>query len=196
MNPPITSTGTKGLLLWLKQEQPGLYQYLAPKLIAQVRQPSALHGMLNCLPPTNMGRLGDSYYSTDASYFSTPSTITPTAIDTGSNPGFDTLNIAPGTTTSTLATNASSNSTSSALAQSIAAIANGYSAATLTQAQISANNTLLQTNLARAQQGLPPLTAATLATGATSLTSNSGLLLLGLAGVLAVVMMGGKKQST
>jgi len=31
--------------------------------------------------------------------------------------------------------------------------------ATLTAAQIQANNTLLQTNLARAQQGLPPLTA-------------------------------------
>jgi hypothetical protein len=189
MNSPITATGTKGLLLWMKQEQPGLYQYIAPKLIAAARSAAVLSGF-DCLPPMRMGRLGDSYYSYSTSYVSSPSV--PSGIvnvpDTSSS-----LNIASGTTTSTLANGASSSSTSSALAASIAALANGYSAATLTQAQISANNTLLQANLARAQQGLPPLTAAALATGATSLTSNSGLLLLGVAAAAAFMIMGQKK---
>jgi hypothetical protein len=186
----IASSGTKGLLQWIKASNPDFYAYISPVLIAKAK---GLAG-LNCMPSGQMGGFGDAYgtyaaYGVTAS--SSPATLT-TAIDAGSNPGFSDLTIAPSTTDAISAS--SSTPTSSALATTISALANGYSSATLTAAQVSANNTLLQTNLLRAQQGLPPLTASTLSTGLTSLTSNSGLLLLGVAAA-ALVMMGSKKSA-
>ena len=185
----ITSSGTKGLLQWLKAEQPDFYAYLSPKLIAKAKGMSGL----DCMPPSRMGRLGDTY-GTYAAYgvTSSPATISAGGVYTGSNPGFSDLTIAPSTTDALSAS--SSAPTSSALATTISALASGYSSATLTAAQVSANNTLLQTNLARAQQGLPPLTATSLATGGISLTSNSGLLLLGVAAA-ALLLMSGKKAA-
>jgi hypothetical protein len=179
----ITSSGTKGLLQWLKAEQPNFYAYLSPKLIAAAKA-KGMSG-LNCMPPARMSGLGDSY-GNYAQYVSAPS------IDVGSNPGFSDLTIAPSTTDAVSAS--SSAPTSAALATTISALANGYSSATLTAAQVSANNTLLQTNLARAQQGLPPLTATSLATGGISLTSNSGLLLIGVAAA-ALLLMSSKKTA-
>lgn len=179
----ISSSGTKGLLQWLKAEQPDFYAYLSPQLIALAKA-KGMSG-LGCGMPRAMGRLGDSY-GTYASYVSAPS------VDAGANPGFSDLTIAPSTTDALSAS--SSSPTSSALATTISALASGYSSATLTAAQVSANNTLLQTNLARAQQGLPPLTATSLATGGISLTSNSGLLLLGVAAA-ALLMMTSKKSA-
>lgn len=184
--PIITAKGTKGLLQWIKASQPDFYAYLSPKLIAQAAQ-KKLSGF-GCMPPHQLGRMGDAYASY-SSYISAPTNFT-TSIDTGPVPSD--LSISSGTTDAASA--ASSSPTSSALATTIAALANGYSSATLTAAQVSANNTLLQTNLARAQQGLPPLTATSLATGMTSLTSNSGLLLLGVA-VAAAFMLSQKKSS-
>ena len=179
----ITSSGTKGLLQWLKAEQPDFYAYISPQLIAAAKAKG-----MGCMPPGRMGRLGDAYGSY-ASYVSTPSITT--SLDTGANPGFTDLTIAP-TTTDALSASTSA-PTSAALATTISALANGYSSATLTAAQVSANNTLLQTNLARAQQGLPPLTATSLATGGIGLTSNSGLLLIGVAAAALLLM--GKKSS-
>jgi hypothetical protein len=188
----ITSAGTKGLLQWLKSSQPEFYAYLSPKLIAAAKA-KGMSG-LGCGMPRNMGRMGDAYstyvaYAAGAS--SSATDLTPT-IDAGANPGFSDLTIAPSTTDAVSAS--SSAPTSAALATTISALANGYSSATLTAAQVSANNTLLQTNLARAQAGLPPLTATSLATGGIGLTSNSGLLLLGVA-VVAAVMLGSKKSA-
>lgn len=182
----ITAKGTKGLLQWLKADQPEFYAYLSPKLMAQAKGQS-LQG-IGCMPPHRLGRMGDAY-SSYATYVSAPTPFT-TTIDTGSVPSD--LNIP--TTTSDAASAASTSPTSNALATTIAALANGYSSATLTAAQVSANNTLLQTNLARAQAGLPPLTASTLASGVTSLTSNSGLLLLGVA-VAAAFMLSQKSSA-
>ena len=184
----ITSSGTKGLLQWIKASNPGFYNYLSPKLIATAKGMAGL----DCMPRGGMGRLGDAY-SSYASYAGVPApTIISSTVDAGANPGFSDLTIAPSTTDALSAS--SSAPTSSALATTISALANGYSSATLTAAQVSANNTLLQTNLLRAQQGLPPLTASTLSTGLTSLTSNSGLLLLGVAAA-AALMLGSKKSA-
>jgi hypothetical protein len=188
----IASSGTKGLLQWIKASNPGFYAYLSPKLIASAKGMAGL----DCMPP-GMGRMGDAYSSyvssAYASYAGVPApTIQSVSVDAGANPGFSDLTIAPSTTDAISAS--SSSPTSSALATTISALANGYSSATLTAAQVSANNTLLQTNLLRAQQGLPPLTASTLSTGLTSLTSNSGLLLLGVAAA-ALLLMGGKKAA-
>lgn len=180
----ITAKGTKGLLQWLKTTQPDFYAYLSPQLLA-LGTKTAMAG-LACWKSTGMGRFSDGY-SSYASYTSAPS---PT-IDAGVNPGFNDLTIAPQTTDAVSA--ASTSPTSNALANTISALANGYTAVTLTGAQVSANNTLLQTNLQRAQAGLPPLTMQT-ASGVTSLTSNSGLLLVGVA-VVAMLALGGKKSA-
>jgi hypothetical protein len=181
----FSSSGTKGLLQWLKATQPDFYAYLSPQLIAAAKT-KGMSG-LSCGYPSGMGRLGDTY--TD--YAGAPS---PVSVDIyqGANPGFTDLTIAPSTTDAVSA--ASSAPTSMALATTISALANGYSNATLTSAQISANNTLLQTNLQRAQQGLPPLTMQSYAGGGVGLTSNSGLLLLGVAAV-AAIMLGSKRSS-
>lgn len=177
----FASSGTKGLLQWLKSTQPDFYAYLSPQLIAAAKAPG-----MGCMPASHMGGLGDAY----TSYVTDPSITTD--IYSSPNPGFTDLTIAPSTTDAVSAS--SSAPTSVALATTISALANGYSNATLTSAQISANNTLLQTNLQRAQQGLPPLTAQSLASGGIGLTSNSGLLLLGVAAV-AAIMLGGKRSA-
>jgi hypothetical protein len=180
----ITATGTKGLLQWLKSSQPDFYAYLSPRLMSYAKG-QVLQG-LNCMPPSKLGRMGDAY-SSYATYVQTaPIDTNPITTDI-SNPAPSSLNIAQ----SDAATAASATPTSSGLASAISAIAAGYSTATLTAAQVSANNTLLQTNLARAQQGLPPLTESAL-TGS-ALTSNSGLLLLGVAVAAAVMLGAGKK---
>lgn len=190
----ITSTGAKGLLQWIKATQPEFYAYLSPRLIQAAKGLSGLRG-LDCLPPMKMGSMGDAYSNAYfySSYASMAPPITSTSDLNMSNPGFQDLTIAPSTTDA--ATAATSAPASPGLAQAIGAIAQGYSSATLTAAQVSANNTLLQTNLQRAQQGLPPLSMATASTGLTSLTSNSGLLLLGLAAAVALAM-GSKKSSS
>jgi hypothetical protein len=183
----ITAKGTKGLLQWLKTAQPDFYAYLSPQLVAIAKQ-ATLKG-LNCMPMQGLGRMSDGYSSYVTQYAS--SSAPSSSIDAGVNPGFNDLVIAPQTTDAVSA--ASSTNTSQALANTISALANGYTAVTLTGAQVSANNTLLQTNLQRAQQGLPPLTMQT-AGGVTSLTSNSGLLLVGVA-VVAALMLGKGKSS-
>ncbi len=181
----VTSTGTKGLLQWLKSEQPDFYAYLSPQLLAMAQTPSprAMSGF-GC--PQGMRGFADGYssYATGA----TPDV----SIDAGVNPGFTDLTVTPATSDAVAAS--SSAPTSTALATTISALANGYSSATLTAAQLSANNTLLQTNLQRAQSGLPPLTMSQAAGGGIGLTSNSGLLLLGVA-VIAAFALGGKKTA-
>jgi hypothetical protein len=184
----ITAKGTKGLLQWLKTTQPDFYAYLSPQLLALSKK-TAMAG-LACMRSSGMGRFSDGYSSYIA-YASASPNAPSVMIDAGSNPGFNDLVIAPQTTDAVSA--ASTTPTSQALANTISALANGYTAVTLTGAQVSANNTLLQTNLQRAQQGLPPLTMQT-AGGVTSLTSNSGLLLVGVA-VVAALMLGGKKSA-
>jgi hypothetical protein len=192
MGQTVSAKGTKGLLQWLKASQPDFYAYLSPKLIAYAKG-QTLQG-LSCMPPSKMGRMGDLYSSYTSSYSSsaTPSytsSLTPFSTPVTATAPSD-LNIA--SASSDAATIASTSPTSNSLASAISAIANGYSSATLTAAQISANNTLLQTNLARAQQGLPPLTAAGI-TGS-GLTSNSGLLLLGVAAAAAFLLSKGQSS--
>jgi hypothetical protein len=106
------------------------------------------------------------------------------------NPGFTDLTISPSSTTSDAASVASTAPTSNSLASAIQGIAAAVGVGTIAAAQVSANNTLLQTNLARAQQGLPPLTATTSASGVS--IGNSGTLLLLGAGLLAVLFLSKK----
>jgi hypothetical protein len=99
------------------------------------------------------------------------------------------LTVTPSSTATDSASVASSGATSSGFASIISSIAKGIGTGVLTAAQVANNNTLLQTNLARAQQGLPPLTATTSASGLTTLGSSSNLLLLGGALLIGLVAM-------
>jgi hypothetical protein len=212
----VTSKGTKGLLLWIQQAMPDFYAELSPKLVAMAKanpQPktgtvkSPKVGSLSCGMQAQLrdlymgsfrGRSGlgdvtayDSPVVDYASYLSSP-------IDTSislSNPGFTDLTVAPSSSTTNAATVATTAPTSPSLANAISSIANAVSVGTLASAQVSANNTLLQTNLARAQQGLPPLTTTTSANGLVTLGSSSSLLLLGLGVLLLIGMSKDSKAS-
>lgn len=214
----ITATGTKGLLQYLKTYQPALYRAANPQLLAYAKkQNAASNAQLGALyrakpyaqrPISGMGALGDGggYYS---SYFSDAplqnssvpqidltGEITATPIDVGSiSVGTPPdLVVNPSSSATDSASVASSGPTSSSFASIISSIAKGIGTATLTAAQVQANNTLLQTNLARAQQGLPPLTASTSASGLTTLGSSSTLLLLGGALLVGAMALGGSRR--
>lgn len=180
----ITSKGTKGFLTWLKNAQPAVYQSINKKVIAHARgqaASNAMSGLLNCIPMKKSG-LGDLY----ANYYSS-SAAPISAGDAGAGLTIPDLNVQSNTTDS--ATAASNGNMSSGLASLISGAANAFSTVTLSQAQINANNTLLQTNLLRAQQGLPPLTTTVNAQGITTLSSSMlPILLIGGAAVLAVSM--------
>jgi hypothetical protein len=185
----ITATGTKGLLQYLKTYQPALYAKANPVLLAAAKKQNGLGCMRRM---GRLGRLGDVDPDTgmDLDDLSIP-------IDSGPIIGA-TLPpdlVIPSTSNATdSASVASSGPTSAGFANIISSIANGFSTATLTQAQISANNTLLQTNLARAQQGLPPLTATSTATGL-SVASSGNMLLLGGALLIGMLVLGNKKAA-
>lgn len=212
----ITATGTKGLLQYLKTYQPALYRAANPQLLAYAKKVNATsNATLGEIyrgrpyaqrPMSGMGAMGDGggYYSSyfsEAPLSSVPSIdfsgeITATPIDVGSiNVGTPPdLVVNPGSSANDSAAVASSGPTSSSFANIIASIAKGFGTATLTAAQVNANNTLLATNLQRAQQGLPPLTATTQSSGLTTLGSSSTLLLLGGALLIGAVALGGARR--
>jgi hypothetical protein len=215
----ITATGTKGLLQYLKTYRPELYRAANQPLLAYAKKTNAAAnetaGMMGTLRAIYRGTpyaqrsggmegLGDYYtnYVVDAPLSSSnppidlTGAINATPIDVGDisatlPPAAD-LTVTPSSSANDSASVASSGATSSGFANIISSIAKGIGTATLTAAQVSANNTLLQTNLLRAQQGLPPLTATT-AGGFTTLGSSSSLLLLGGALLIGLVAMGSKK---
>lgn len=214
----ITATGTKGLLTWIQQAMPNFYKALSPTLIVRQKNINTAKtsgvGRIGCAPSklsalyagssfahrAGMGAMGD--YGSYVTYLAPVGYTAPSVGDSIlsssgiTNPGNADLNVAPTSTTTSAASVASSSPTSSALATTISSLASAVSTGTLAAAEVSANNTLLQANLARAQQGLPPLTSTTGATGMISLSSSSGttVLLIG-AAILAVVMLGGSKKS-
>ena len=212
----ITATGTKGLLQWMKTYQPALYAAANPQLLAYAKQQNGQaaaqrasgFGRYNGLGfARGMGRVGaiGELFAPNISEQFTAIPLSATSVTTDPSTGIDTdslttinvspiidevppdLTITPDSTASDSASVASSSPTSSGFANIISSIAKGVGTVALTAAQVNANNTLLQTNLARAQQGLPPLTATTTASGLTTLGSSSTLLLLGAAALIAVV---------
>ncbi len=169
------ATGTKGLLQWLKAEQPQLYTKIVPAIAAQQRKVNnANYGPgLGCV---RLKGLGDDL--TDFSFDTSLTDVAPPDMN---------LDIAPADPVAA----ASTSNMSSSIASTIANVANAFTSATLTQAQIQANNTILQTNLARAQQGLPPLSAS----GSVALSSSATPMLLIGGGLLLVLLMKGKKAA-
>ena len=200
----ITDTGTKGLLKWIQQAMPDFYKVLSPQLIAKAKG-GTIAG-LGCNPQlkaiyggsfsgrAGMGTVGYSSYVTYSALPGLPTASDASTLSDVDNPGFSDLSIAPSSTSTNAVSAASSGNTSSALATTISSIAGAVASGTVAAAQISANNTLLQTNLARAQQGLPPLTSTVSASGLTTLSSPNTLLILGIAAI-AILAMGGSKSS-
>jgi hypothetical protein len=217
----ITATGTKGLLQYLKTYQPELYAAANPKLLSYAKTQNgvaaaqlASSGGAGASMGRLSGRVGNigELFAPNISESFTPIPVSISAVNVDPNTGLDldalntTVDTGPiiaavppdlvvtGDSSATdSASVASSGATSSGFASIISSIAKGIGTATLTAAQVSANNTLLATNLARAQAGLPPLTATTTASGLTTLGSSSTLLLLGGAVLIAALVLGNKK---
>lgn len=187
----ITATGTKGLLQYLKTYQPKLYAKANPILLAAAKKQNGL----GCMRPKlgRIGRMGDfdDDSGLDLDTLSMPidtgpiigATLPPDLIVTSDSGASDSASVA------------SSGPTSSGFANLISSLASGFSTATLTAAQIQANNSLLQANLTRAQQGLPPLTATNTATGLSLASSGNTVLLLGGALLLGLLVLGNKKAA-
>lgn len=210
----ITDTGIRGFLKWFKGQQPGIYAKAAPVIAAKVPQAfSGYHdggwktaGMSNAQVNAMMNRqfsgLGDDSTGDDSldSWLDAGSAETDLATSSDITPTLETIDVpditaAPATVDVSTAANTGTASTSTTSA--IGSIIAGVSSLFLTSAQVSAQQQLVNTNLARAAAGLPPLTSSVSAAGipvitGTSLTSGTLLLLLG-GGALLLLVMSGKR---
>lgn len=190
----ITDKGTKGLLKWIQSAMPDFYRQLSPQLVARQKSSNAALQGLGCARDAQLASIYAGNYSSragmgDLTNYSSYATVGSDIY--GSAP--TDLTIAPSSTTTDASSVASSAPTSGSLASAIQGIAQGIAVGTVAYGQVQANNTLLAANLARAQQGLPPLGATTTATGMISVGSSSTLLLVGIA-ALAFFAMSGKKS--
>jgi hypothetical protein len=209
---PITETGIKGFLLWYKREQPEIFAKIAPKLPAVVPKAFSNYNQTQ----RSLGKLYAGRFSERApqrfgdyftSYESNPVAIDLSdqfppinvgTIDTGpiTQPVFDSSS---GTYLSPVAqaanTSVASTPTVAAIGQVIGAASQVYM--TNTQAQLQQN--VLQTQLQRAAQGLPPLNTSLAQLGVPVVSTggslgNSGFLFLLLGGVALVALTAGKKS--
>jgi hypothetical protein len=188
---PIAQTGLKGFLLWLKQDQPGIYQATAaaiakaaPKgfsnynasVVTRMRKSQGRRSM------AQFGSLGDDSDSMlqSVSFDSSDSSLLP-----------DDISYAPDTSTV-----ANSGTTDAATLNSVANIINSVAGAALGEQQQQTYSQLVNAQLARAQQGTNPLVLSSRTAGIPllgSLTSSSGgLLVLGIGAVVLLALLGGR----
>jgi hypothetical protein len=180
----ITDTGLKGFLLWLKADQPGVYAATASKIAkAAPRGFSGFNGsvkMSRRLAVANRSMrlrgLGDCCGLTSV--------------------GICSALMSPNICIETSCA-ANSGSTCSADLTGIANIINSVTGAALTAAQQAQYNSMINSQLARAQTGLPPLTLSSSSSGIPLLSGLAGgstgtLLLLGGGAVLLYLLLGGK----
>jgi hypothetical protein len=216
----IPEGGTKGLLKWIQQAMPAFYAEMSPRLIALARGPGGNASTLGAINAgrrarlsagqrarlksvyggkfanrTGLDGLGDysSYVTGSISYTDPTSGLSTSAYTSTSeiNPGYESLTVGPASTTSSVVNVANTAPASPSIANAIASIANGVAAGTVAAAQLKNNNTLLATNLQRAQQGLPPLTASIASSGLASLSSPLTLILFAAVAFLFI----GKEKS-
>jgi len=217
--PPITTTGIRGYLLWLKREQPAVYAKLAPAL--PTIAPSAFsHYMGSAITRTRklagvgslrarngvvlvagLGRLGQSaddldpvYSDVDLSYSTDPDLTNYTIAQGASNPE---ITNAP-TPETTAAANTGAGTPSTQVA-AIGALATGITGLAITGMQLSTANEINQLQLQRAQAGLAPLNIGMNANGVPTITgtglSGSGMLIvLLIAGLVLFAAMGERRQ--
>jgi hypothetical protein len=126
---PITATGTKGFLMWVKQSYPSVYAEVAKRMNAGLQTMAGLGD--------DSAMLSESYGGVDYSMTQNP----PVSVSMVNDP----------------AATASTASTSSAVASSLNNIVNTAANVVLGLGQQQLQQTVLSTQLARAQAGLPPL---------------------------------------
>lgn len=221
--PAISTTGIKGFLQWFQREQPALYNKIAPQLPALVPKAFSNYtatqkhlrliykGNFSAQAKKSLGALSDyaSYtlpalYVTSTStadpiavnyssqlapaYYSDPATFT-TSVDAGDTP---TVSVSPVSAAANSGT--ASNAVANAISQTVGAAASIY----MTNAQAALQQSVVQSQLARAQAGLPPLNTSLNALGvptvSTGALSSGSMLLLGGAALLAIVLSGGSAK--
>lgn len=187
----INDTGIKGFLKWLKSEQPGIYVKAAPIIAQQV--PAAFSGynaggwsVVGLDRMSAMQRLGALADTSDDTLM--PVDVTAQLIGTG--PTVD------------VSTAANSGASSSGLASTISSIVGGISALYLTKQQANIQQQVVNTQLARAAAGLPPLPASLSNLGVPQVqvglnaSTGSGLMIAAGLGLVALLfMMGGRKRA-
>jgi len=219
IKPPIKDTGVRGFLLWFKREQPALFNKIAPQLPVTV--PKAFSGYLD-----RTTRLGELYRNKMYShrvglegmgdyfdYVASPmpdlvsidltSQISPIDVgtidlgqptfntDTGS---FSMPNISP------IAAAANSGSASTPIVNAIGQVIGAASQIYMTNQQAALQQQVLNTQLQRAQAGLPPLNTSLNQLGVPTISStgnlgNMGTVFLIGGGLLLALLLGGNSGS-
>lgn len=197
MTTAITDTGIRGFLKWFKQEQPGIYAKVAPKLSTSVPQAfSGYHdggwktaGMskaqVNAMMNKQFNGLGDD----SSDFIDISNDLTPVEV-TADSIGPPTVDVAQA---------ANTGSSSSSIASAIGGIIAGASTLYMTQQQLATQQQVVQTQLARAAAGLPPLPASLSNLGVPQVAvglsaGTSTILVVGGAALLLVLMMSSKKS--
>jgi hypothetical protein len=184
MTQAITDTGLKGFLLWLKQDQPGVYAATATKIAKAV--PKGFSGFNGSVATSR--RLAAGRRSMRLRGF-------------GDCCGMSSVGICAALTTPNICIDtscaANSGATCSSSLTGIANIINSVTGAALSVAQQAQYNSIVNSQLARANSGLAPLTLSSTASGVpllSGLTSSSGgtLLLVGGAAVVLYLLFGRK----
>lgn len=190
----ITDTGVRGFLKWFKSEQPGLYARVAPKIAATLPQAfSGYHaggwktaGMTQTQVRAMMNKkfsgLGDDFLDTsdDLSQVEvTSNLIGPATVD--------------------VAQAANNGSSSSSLASAIGGIIAGASTLYMTQQQLATQQQVVNTQLARAAAGLPPLPASMANLGvpqvAVGLSAGTGTAIaIGAGAILLLMVFSGSRK--
>lgn len=152
----IHDTGSRGFLKWLQQFQPGIYAKVAPTLAQKAPQLfsdfEAAGGALGAYQRRLSG-LGDtSLVPIDLS-----------AADTTTVPSVD------------VADAANSTATDGSTANWLSSLIGGVSSAFMTVTQAQSNQAIINAQLQRAQQGLPPLSIAPGANGVPTISAMAGL---------------------
>jgi hypothetical protein len=192
MTQAISATGMKGFLQWLQQDQPAVYAAAAGRIakaaprsfsgfngsvlrnirLAQGRRSMALRGY---------GSLG-CCSATCSSFLATVPTCS--------------IAVAPNVGCMDTSCAANSGTTCSSSLTGVANIISAVSGAALNASEASTYNSLVSTQLARAQQGLPPLTLSSTAAGIPTIpgltSGTSAMVLLGGAAVVLYLLFGRK----
>ena len=221
MPAPITQTGIKGFLCWFQREQPAIYNKIAPMLPAKVPKAFSNYtsrmkrlrqiygaGSFTERRSVSMGALAD--YTLPPIYVTAPNPNagSPISVDytaTLAAPlppvDFSSAQAPAGVTFSPVTTAANSGASSTPIANAIAQTVGAASSIYLTNQQAALQQQVVQSQLARAAAGLPPLNTSLNQLGIPTVSStgfgisSGSMVLLGIAAVVVLALSGGNKKS-
>ena len=199
--PEITDTGVRGFLKWFQTVQPGLYAKVAPEITKRV--PTAFSdyhaggwrvaGLSHADAVTRLNALGSLRDTTG----------TGTVYDASGNPV--SFNVSSGMTLPSVdvSTAANAGTTPTTTTSLISNIVSGISALYMTKQQADIQQQVVNTQLARAAAGLPPLPSSLSQLGVPQVSvglsagTGTGLMIAGVAvaGIFLFGMMGRKRRT-